>query len=54
MKNETSALLECSLCDCPLVQSLAGDSSSEEESSGDSYVEAPVENEEISLCSCYA
>ena len=43
------------VCDCPLAHQLAGDSSLEEGSLlGSSYVEAPVENKEVSLHSCCA
>ena len=48
------SLLEHSSCGCPAPQSLAGDSSLGKSSSGDSYVEAPVENKEVSLHSCCA
>ena len=50
----TKHSLDCSSCGCPAPQSLAEDSSSGESLSRNLYVEVPVENKEVSLCSCCA
>ena len=52
-EDRLSVFLGHFLCGFPMPQSLAEDSSPEGFLSGDLYIAAPVENEEVDLCSAH-